>query len=122
MNRIPLRRRLVRRLPTLLITLAAILFAAPFYVSFIYSVKTKSQITFTGLAFPTEFHWDNYTRAIEQSNFFHAMWNSFVTTLPTVLILLVICPMAAYVLGRNNSRFYNIMYTKLSEISDNFVY
>ncbi len=113
MNPIKLRRAAQRALPLTVATLLAALFVSPLYVSFIYSVKTKSQITFTGLAFPTEFHFENFSRAIEVCHFYRALFNSLATTVPTVLILTVICPMAAYVLGRNQGKFYTVVYTVL---------
>jgi raffinose/stachyose/melibiose transport system permease protein len=42
--------------------LAAVFFA-PFYISFIYSVKTRDEIAFTGLAFPRTIHFENFAQA-----------------------------------------------------------
>lgn len=95
----------------LFLLLAAVVMLAPFYISFVYSVKTKEQITFTGLAFPTEFHWENFTQAIEASNFIQVLKNSIITTVPTVMLLIIVCPMASYVLARNTSRIYNMIYS-----------
>ena len=36
--------------------------------------------------------------------------NSVLTTVPTIFLLMVVCSMAAWVLARNNTRFYNLMY------------
>ncbi len=91
--------------------IAAVIMMAPFYISFVYSVKTREQITFTGLRLPREFHWENYIRAIEASNYIQVLRNSIITTVPTVILLIVICPMASYVLARNGGRIYNIIYS-----------
>lgn len=91
--------------------IAALIMLAPFYISFVYAVKTKEQITFTGLAFPTEFHWENFTQAMEASNFLVVLKNSLITTIPTVVLLVIICPMASYVLARNTGRIYNLLYS-----------
>jgi raffinose/stachyose/melibiose transport system permease protein len=88
----------------------AALFLLPFYISFVYAFKTSQEITFTGLAFPRALHFENYTMAIERSNFWRAFMNTVKATIPGILLLLVICPPAAYVLGRNSSKLYNAIY------------
>lgn len=88
----------------------ALIFLSPFYIAFTYASKTKQEIAFTGLSFPKTIHFENFTRAIEMSGFYKALYNSVVTTIPTVIILTVICSMAAYIIARKNSRIYNIFY------------
>ena len=43
---------------------------SPFDISFVYSMKQREQITFTGLKFPSEFHLENFSQAVEASNFY----------------------------------------------------
>lgn len=90
---------------------AAAIMLSPFYISFVYSMKTREQITFTGLRFPSEFHLENFSQAVEASNFYVVLKNSVITTVPTVILLIIICPMAAYVLARNTGKAYNIIYS-----------
>ena len=90
--------------------LVTLLVISPFYIAIIYSVKSKPEMVSNRLAFPTKFHWDNFTRAIETSNFGLAMKNSLVTTVWAVLIITLICTMATYIIARKNNRFYNTIY------------
>lgn len=84
----------------------------PFYISFIYSIKYKNETTINHLAWPKHPTIDNYIRVItENEQFLIGLKNSILTTIPTILILLVVCSMAAWILGRNRSKFYQIMYT-----------
>lgn len=84
----------------------------PFYVSVIYSIKYKNEITINHLAWPKNPTLENYVRVItENEQFLVGLKNSILTTVPTILILMVVCSMVAWVLARNNSRFYQIMYT-----------
>lgn len=84
----------------------------PFYISLIYSIKFKNEITLNRLAWPENPTLDNYIRVItENEQFLIGLKNSILTTVPTVLLLMVVCSMVAWVLARNNSRFYQIMYT-----------
>ena len=84
----------------------------PFYVSVIYSIKYKNEISINHLACPKNPTLENYVRVItENEQFLVGLKNSILTTVPTILILMVVCSMVAWVLARNNSRFYQIMYT-----------
>ena len=96
------------RIPMLAV---AFVILVPFYVAFVYSMKSFQDITFTGMALPTQICWENFTVAVERSNYFSALKNSLLTTVPTVLFMLLIAPMAAYVLGRNTTRTYRIIYS-----------
>lgn len=94
---------------TLKVILAAI-FLVPFYITFCYAVKTKQEIAFTGLAFPVKIHFSNFVEAVRMSSFFITLKNSVFTTIPAVLILTVVCTMAAYIIARRNTKFYNLLY------------
>ena len=84
----------------------------PFYISFIYSIKFKNEITVNHLAWPKTPTLSNYLKVItENQQFLIGLKNSILTTIPTILILMVVCSMVAWVLARNNSRFYQVMYT-----------
>ena len=84
----------------------------PFYISFIYSIKFKNEITINHLAWPKTPTLSNYLKVItENQQFLIGLKNSILTTIPTILILMVVCSMVAWVLARNNSRFYQVMYT-----------
>jgi raffinose/stachyose/melibiose transport system permease protein len=90
--------------------LFALLFLAPFYVTLCYSLKTKEEITETGLAFPTRFNLSNFTEAMRAADFFRSLINSLLTTVPGVLGLTIVCTMASYIIARKNTRFYNAWY------------
>lgn len=87
-----------------------LLVISPFYIAIIYSVKSKQEMVSNRLAFPKVIHWDNFTRAIETSNFGLAMKNSLVSTVAAVFFITLICTMAAYIIARKNNRFYNTIY------------
>ncbi|MFW6676968.1 carbohydrate ABC transporter permease [Lacrimispora sp. AGF001] len=87
-----------------------LLVICPFYIALIYSVKSKQEMVTDRLAFPKTIHWDNFTRAIETSNFGLALKNSLVTTVLAVIFITLICTMASYIIARKNNRFYNLIY------------
>lgn len=79
-----------------------LLVISPFYIAIIYSVKSKPEMVTNRLAFPKTIHWDNFTRAIETSNFGLAMKNSLITTVAAVFVITLICTMAAYIIDRKS--------------------
>ncbi|WP_017813033.1 carbohydrate ABC transporter permease [Paenibacillus shenyangensis] len=104
------RRKWSQILRVALLYLIAILFLFPFYIAVVYSIKTPVETAQSPLAFPTHIAWSNYAEAIEASNFFLALRNSVLTTVGTVALTIAVCSMAAYVIARNNTRFYNFFY------------
>ncbi len=109
-------KKTMRRLGTIgkvvAISSIIIIFLIPFYLGFIYSIKYKNEVTLDRLAWPENPTIDNYIRVItENSQFLIGYKNSILTTIPTVVILMMVTSMAAWVLARNRGKFYNIMYT-----------
>ncbi|WP_235550709.1 carbohydrate ABC transporter permease [Paenibacillus sp. Soil787] len=90
--------------------IVAALFLFPFYIAIVYSLKTPVETAKSPLSFPVHFAWENYTKAIEAANFFVALKNSFIVTTATVILAVLVCSMGAYVISRNNNKFYNFFY------------
>ena len=104
------KRRMQAKFFTVFKLLITLLVISPFYIAIIYSVKSKPELVTNRLAFPKVIHWDNFTRAIETSNFGLAIKNSLVSTVVAVFIITLICTMSAYIIARKNNRFYNTIY------------
>lgn len=99
-------------LQKMLIIFLGILVLIPFYVGFIYSIKLKSETTLNRMAWPAHPTLSNYISVITENNkFLIGLKNSLLTTLPTVLLLLIVTSMAAWVLARNNTKLYRTLYT-----------
>ena len=100
----------ILRIAVLVIFVAIVLI--PFYISFLYSIKTHSDISLNRLAWPKSPTMDNYMRVIRENKYVGIGFkNSLLTTIPTVLLLLFSTSMASYILARNNGPFYKIMYS-----------
>ena len=92
-----------------------ILIVVPFYVAIIYAFKPRSEVGVNRLALPEHWTLENFRQVIfENDSFRIGFVNSVVTTIPSVLILLLISSMAAYVLARNKGKLYSILYTILT--------
>ncbi len=106
-----MKKKLSKYISVIVKILICAVFVAPFYISLVYSAKSREETIRTGLAFPAGIHWENFTRAIEVSNFWNATKNSLIITVCGVVLILAVCSMAAYVIARNDkSRFYGTLY------------
>lgn len=96
----------------LFVILIVLIILTPFYISFLYSIKSHSDISLNRLAWPQNPTLSNYSRVINENKYVGIGFkNSIITTIPTVLILLFSTSMASFVLARNNGKFYKIMYS-----------
>jgi raffinose/stachyose/melibiose transport system permease protein len=96
----------------LIISCILIIIIAPFYISFLYSFKSHTEISTNRLALPQKPTFENYIKVMTKNEqFLIGYKNSILTTIPTVFILMIVTSMASYVLARYNGRFYKIIYT-----------
>ncbi len=100
---------------TIVVIALMALILVPFYVAIIYAFKPKAEIGVNRLALPEHWTLENFHQVIFQNDsFLVGFRNSFLTTVPSVLILLLITSMAAHVLARNKGRLYSVLYTVLT--------
>ena len=95
---------------TIIKTLAALVFLSPFYIMIVYAFKSRRDIMITGLAFPKSFYLDNFISAIRTTNLGRAFGNTVIATVIMVFVSVLASSMAAYIISRKNTRFYNGMY------------
>lgn len=82
-----------------------------FYISIVYALKNKNDLTINRLAWPTHPTLMNFQRVItENDQFLTGYKNSILTTVPVVVLLMLITSMAAYVLARYTTRVYKWIY------------
>ena len=88
--------------------LVVLLFLVPFYVIIVYAIKPKEATMLNHpLSLPTSIYWQNFADAIERAKLDIAFQNSLIATIGGVILLVILCSMAAYVISRNSrNRFY----------------
>lgn len=75
----------------------------PFIWMVLSSFKTNNELLVSGVnPIPTEWQWENYSRAWNNANFSGYFFNTVVITVATVLIVVVLCALTGYALGRVN--------------------
>lgn len=95
----------------LTLTILAALFLIPIYGSIITSFKSIQEILLGGFwSFPKHFGIENYIEAWQLKNFGRYILNSFIITIPSVIISILIASLAAYSLSRIKFKGQNIIF------------
>ncbi len=83
----------------------AVLYAFPFALVLLNSVKDKREVRNEPLALPTEWKWENFTEAIDRMDYWQALGNSLIITVLSVSAIVVTSSMLAYYLARSKTKF-----------------
>lgn len=83
----------------------AVLYAFPFALVLLNSVKDKREVRNEPLALPTEWKWENFTEAIERMDYWQALGNSLIITVLSVSAIVITSSMLAYYLARSKTKF-----------------
>ena len=96
---------------TSLLILGSLLILFPLYLTVTIALKTPQELANSFLALPKEWRFENFTDAIELTNFFNALGNSIFITLFVVILTLLTNSMVAYAIARNmHKRFYKFLF------------
>ena len=91
----------------------AVLYAFPFFMVLINSVKEKREILNNPLAWPTEFQWENFALAIKRMEYWQALTNSLIVTIISVTAIIITSSMLAYYLARSKTKFSYVTFLVL---------
>ena len=87
-----------------------LVFLSPLYIMLVYAFKSRRDIMMTGLSFPKTLYLDNFVNAVKTTNLSRAFVNTTVAAVIMVFITVLASSMAAYIISRKNTRFYNGVY------------
>lgn len=98
-------------IPRYIICIAVAVFVlVPIITAVIGGFRTTAELDSIPFALPTVWHWENYGNILSQQTFWQAIWNSLITMLATVgLLLLIACP-PAFVFARMNFRGREVLF------------
>lgn len=78
-----------------------IIWVYPFIWMILSSFKTNNEFLISSVnPIPAEFQWDNYVRAWNNANFSGYFLNTVILTISTVAIVIALCALTGYALGR----------------------
>ena len=89
----------------LLLIIISILVIVPVIWVFVNSLKPSSEILLEPLSLPSQIEWDNFARAWNTAGLGTGFINSIIVTLISILLIVFISAMAAYVIARKRFRF-----------------
>lgn len=103
-------KKIYKIIKELLLLITALFFLSPIYIIIVNSFKNRQELYENVLALPKEFSFQYYTEAMEKMNFLTALGNSLYITILSVLIIVVLSSMTAWMLARTDNRLSKIIF------------
>ncbi|MBX4151308.1 carbohydrate ABC transporter permease [Paenibacillus sp. FSL W7-1279] len=94
----------------ILLFLASLVFLSPVFIMLINSFKDRAELYENALALPSSFSFEYYKSAMEKMNFFTALGNSLYVTVISVIIVIVLASMTAWMLVRTDNKLSKIIF------------
>lgn len=101
---------LLRRIKITVLWFITILFLFPFYIAILYAFKSPQEIAENPISFPTGLNLQNFADAVRLPNYVSGLFNSVITAVVVVALVVITTSMASYKIVRKNNKFYNIFY------------
>lgn len=95
----------------LFLAVVSVIMLLPIYYLIVTTFKTPAEAVASPLGLPVNFTFDNYIKAIQAMNYGQALGNNLVIAVVSVVALVLLAAMAAYVVARSKRKLYNIMYS-----------
>ncbi len=96
---------------TTLIALGSLVILFPLYIAVTIAFKSPAETAESVFSLPKTWHFENFTDAIEATNFFQAFGNSMYITVITVIFTILTNSMVAYAIARNmDKKFFKGLY------------
>jgi len=96
---------------TLMIAGALVAVIFPLYLTILIAVKSPQDMVPSALSFPKSLRFENFTEAIEMTNFFDALKNSLTITISVLILTILSNSLVSYAIARNRKKkFFNALY------------
>ncbi|HKL57078.1 MAG TPA: carbohydrate ABC transporter permease [Sphaerochaeta sp.] len=105
-----LKKKIKKVLLHVALTLIAIYTLAPLWLLLVNSFKTQSEIISSPLGFPSSFTFSYLTNAAKEINFFRALLVTASITASSVLLIVIVSSMAAWIMVRNKGTASTIVF------------
>ncbi|WP_241796140.1 carbohydrate ABC transporter permease [Microbacterium sp. C5A9] len=92
------------------LSILVLIVASPVIYALLNSFRSYAEITKDPMGLPTSFAFDNYVALFQQTDFLEAVLNTLIITVGTVVMLVIIVPMAAYGIERVGGRTSRFLY------------
>ncbi|MFC4714094.1 carbohydrate ABC transporter permease [Planococcus dechangensis] len=88
----------------------ALVFLSPIYIIFVNSFKSRQELYENTLAFPREFSLQFYEAAMARMDFFNAFLNSMYVTVVSVVFIIILSSMMAWMLARSGNWISTVIF------------
>ncbi|MDO4338282.1 MAG: carbohydrate ABC transporter permease [Eubacteriales bacterium] len=89
----------------------AIIFLFPTFYAFMSALKTNGEILKDSMALPSRLNFDNFIYLFQETEFPRALMNSTILTVVSMMLIIIVVPMAAYGIERKQSRATKAIYS-----------
>ncbi|OPJ62535.1 carbohydrate ABC transporter permease [Clostridium oryzae] len=103
-------KRILNAIKIVVMAILLILYVVPFILVLINSFKDRVQIIMNPLKLPKSYSLDNFRNAFEKMDYSHAFINSIVITIFSVILIVILSSMTAYILVRKKWKINQIMF------------
>ncbi|WP_373219054.1 carbohydrate ABC transporter permease [Ruminococcus sp. 5_1_39BFAA] len=93
-----------------LVILLSICWLFPVYIVFVNSFKNRSELYESILALPEHFSFEYYEKAMKKMNFLHALGNSVLVTVVSIIFIVILASMTAWMLVRTNNVLSTVIF------------
>lgn len=93
-----------------LLYLLLLVYIFPFLILLINSFKDRRQIILNPLALPQSLDFSNFIQAFNRMSYLHAFFNSLIITVFSVLLIVLVSSMTAYLFARTGWKFNRVMF------------
>lgn len=103
-------RQLTKLSQSILLIIFALIFLSPIYIMLVNSFKSRKELYENALALPNDYSFQYYMEAMKKMNFLTALGNSVFVTVMTVLFVIVLSSMTAWMLVRRDNMVSKIIF------------
>lgn len=97
-----MKRKKINWTGTILLLIGSLAILLPLYITIVTAFKSSEELaTNSLLSLPGTWTFQNFMDVIEMTNFFRALWNSVIITVPTVILVILLHSLIGYVIARN---------------------
>ncbi|GGG11260.1 carbohydrate ABC transporter permease [Paenibacillus aceti] len=103
-------RRTSKAIASILLALLALIFLSPIYIMLVNSFKTRAELYNNALALPESFSLQYFESAMKKMNFLTVLGNSTFVTVLTVIFVVILSSMTAWMLVRTDNKLSKLMF------------
>ncbi len=103
-------KKLAKGIVELLVLLVCLLYLFPIYIVLVNAFKNRQELYENMLALPKGYSFEYFSKAMSKMNFLSALSNSLLVTVISIIIIVVLASMTAWMFVRTDNRLSRILF------------